>query len=142
MNEGAAINRSVQNGDTVEVNDSPIPAKLKSHCEVEHEVRAWLDRFAAAVRDVDYEMGRQLFASNVVGCGTVGVMLEGLDALLAGQWKKIWPVTSGFHFHAEHLTCGGSGDVAWAAVPWTSWGGHRDGQSFERHGRATYILHR
>jgi ketosteroid isomerase-like protein len=34
------------------------------------------------------------------------------------------------------------GDLAWVAVPWTSQGRTRDGQRFDRHGRATYVLRR
>jgi len=106
------------------------------------EVRQWLEDFSAAVRAVDYAAGEKMFAPDVVGFGTVGVMLKGLQTLINSQWKHVWGVTSGFHFHMDHLTCSGAGDVAWAAVPWTSWGRTRDGQGFVRHGRGTYILHR
>jgi uncharacterized protein (TIGR02246 family) len=106
------------------------------------DVRAWLDAFAAAVRAEDYEAGRKLFAPDVVGFGTVGVLLRGRETLIESQWKRVWGVTSGFRFHAQHLTCSVHGDLAWAAVPWTSQGHARDGRTYERHGRATYVLHR
>jgi ketosteroid isomerase-like protein len=142
MDHDSAINRHTENGDTIEVKDAFTQRTSAANCELAGEIRAWLDHFAAAVRDQDFETGRQLFAPDVIGFGTVGVMLKGLDALLASQWKKIWPGTSGFHFHTEHLTCNGDADIAWAAVPWTSLGRRPNGEPFERHGRATYILHR
>lgn len=106
------------------------------------EVRAWLDDFAAAVRGADYETGERLFAPEVVGFGTVAAMVQGRDTLVASQWKRVWGVTSGFHFHTEHMACGVDRDRAWVAVPWTSQGRTRDGGTFDRHGRATYVLER
>ena len=105
-------------------------------------VRAWLDAFADCVRRVDYEAGKRLFSRDVVGFGTVGVLLEGLDTLVNGQWKRVWGVTTGFRFDYEHLTCGSNGNLAWAAVQWTSWARNREGQTYERRGRATYLLQR
>jgi hypothetical protein len=58
----------------------------------ERELRAWLDAFATAVRDVDYDAGEQLFAPDVVGFGTVGVLLSGRETLMAAQWKRVWGV--------------------------------------------------
>jgi ketosteroid isomerase-like protein len=119
-----------------------VPPTPRGASEVtQSQVRQWLEDFAAAVRAVDYETGRTMFAPEVVGFGTVGVMLRGLDTLVESQWQHVWGVTSGFHFHMNQLSCSGDGDVAWAAVPWTSWGRTSDGQSFVRHGRGTYILH-
>ena len=107
-------------------------------------VRAWLEAFAAAVRDADYDAGARLFAPDVVGFGTVGVLLSGRDALVASQWKRVWGVTSGFHFDMTRLTCCVRGDVAWLAVPWASRTGRgpADRGAFDRHGRATYVLER
>jgi ketosteroid isomerase-like protein len=68
-------------------------------------------------------------------------MLVGRDALVDGQWRRVWGVTSGFRFDLDRVMCGVSGNVAWAAAPWTS-RGVRDGKPFDRRGRATYILRR
>jgi ketosteroid isomerase-like protein len=105
-------------------------------------IRRWLEEFSAAVRAVDYERGRTYFASDVVGFGTYASMLEGLDNLIAGQWRNIWGVTRGFTFRLEHLHLGISGDLAWVAVPWDSQGQHPDGTWYDRPGRATLILER
>ena len=117
-------------------------AGTKSCASGTPEIRAWLDAFAAAVRAADYEAGRRLFAGEVAGFGTVAVMFRDLDALVESQWKRVWGVTSGFRFHTEHLACGVEGDHAWVAAPWTSQGRTRDGRTFDRHGRATYVLER
>lgn len=106
----------------------------------ERGVRQWLDAFSSAVRRVDYDAGRELFADDVVGFGTVGIRLKGLDTLVDSQWQRVWGVTSDFHFDMSRLDWGADGDLAWAAVAWSSQGHARDGRTFIRRGRATYVL--
>jgi len=55
---------------------------VRCDAATESELRAWLDAFASAVREVDYASGEKLFAPDVVGFGTVGVLLSGLDTLM------------------------------------------------------------
>jgi ketosteroid isomerase-like protein len=105
-------------------------------------IRRWLEDFSAAVRAVDYERGMTMFAAEVVGFGTYASMLEGLDNLVAGQWKNIWGVTRGFAFRLDDLHCGVSGNLAWVAVPWDSQGQTAAGEWYDRPGRATLILAR
>ena len=104
------------------------------------EIRNWLQEFDAAVRDVDYERGKTLFAEDVVGFGTYASMLEGLENLVEGQWKNIWGVTRGFTFRLDEAHIGVDGDTAWVASPWDSEGQTDDGAWFSRPGRATIIL--
>ena len=106
------------------------------------DVRVWLEAFAAAVRSVDYAAGQRLFAPDVVGFGTVGVLLEGRDTLVQSQWKRVWGATSGFRFDTQQVTCGVDGDLAWVAVPWTSRTGRAGDGPHDRGGRATYVLQR
>ena len=101
------------------------------------EIRQWLEDFSAAVRAVDYERGMTMFASDVVGFGTFASMLEGLEPLVAGQWRNIWGVTRGFTFRLEQLHCGIDGDLAWVAVPSDSQGQDATGDWYDRPGRAT-----
>jgi ketosteroid isomerase-like protein len=108
----------------------------------ERQLRGWLDAFSAAVRDRDYDAGKELFAPDVVGFGTVGVLLSGLDTLMTSQWKRVWEATSGFCFDTENVTLRVHGDVAWLAVPWASRTGVADRGPLDRKGRATYILER
>jgi ketosteroid isomerase-like protein len=106
------------------------------------EIRAWLEEFAAAVRAVDYDHGRTMFAPEVVGFGTYAGMIAGLDPLIAGQWHNIWGVTRGFTFRLDDLHAGIADDQAWVAVPWDSEGQHANGEWYPRPGRATIVLER
>ncbi len=105
------------------------------------QIREWLEEFSAAVREVDYDHGRTMFANDVVGFGTYAGVRVGIDDLVSGQWRNIWGVTRGFTFRLDELHVGISGDQAWVAVPWDSQG-QRDGEWFDRPGRATIILER
>lgn len=105
------------------------------------ELLAWLERFSAAVRAVDLTAGQALFAPEVIAFGTVGAMLVGREQLVNDQWRKVWSVTTGFRFDLDRAHCGVAGNLAWAAAPWSS-RGLRDGQPFDRRGRASYVLRR
>jgi ketosteroid isomerase-like protein len=106
------------------------------------QIRAWLEAFAAAVRAVDYDAGRAMFADDVVGFGTFAKMLVGREELVAGQWKNIWGVTRGFTFALDQLHCESSGQIAWIAVPWHSQGRDPAGNWYDRFGRCTLVLRR
>jgi ketosteroid isomerase-like protein len=108
----------------------------------EREIREWLEQFAEAVRDVDYERGKTMFSPDVVGFGTYASMLVGLEALAEGQWTNIWGVTRGFRFRMDEMHFGVVNDDAWVAVPWDSEGQNADGTWYDRPGRATIILER
>jgi len=100
----------------------------------------WLKDFSAAVRDRDYDRGRQLFAPNVFAFGTYSSALEGLEALEVDQWHHIWSKTRNFIFHVEDMTSGGNDSLIWIAVLWQSQGQASDGGWFDRHGRASFVL--
>ena len=106
------------------------------------ELRDWLEAFAAAVRSVDYAAGERLFAPDVVGFGTVGVLLSGRETLMDSQWRRVWGVTSGFRYDMRQLSAGVEGDMAWLAVPWSSRTGRCGDGPHDRGGRATYVLQR
>ena len=55
-----------------------------------------------------------IFAPDVLGFGTHGAILEGLDELASGQWQHVWPNIQGFTFDVDRLHCGVDGDLAWA----------------------------
>ncbi|MGA7671070.1 MAG: nuclear transport factor 2 family protein [Nitrolancea sp.] len=105
------------------------------------QIRQWLEEFSTAVRAVDYDHGRTMFAADVVGFGTYAGVRVGLDELVSGQWRNIWGVTRGFTFRLDEIQLGLSGDQAWVAVPWDSQG-QQNGVWFDRPGRATIILER
>jgi ketosteroid isomerase-like protein len=106
------------------------------------EVLSWFRHLERCVRAVDYAGARPIFAEEAVGFGTYGAMLDGLDALVAGQWQNIWPNIQGFTFDAETLRFGADGALVWAICRWDSVGKDADGQTFDRPGRATVILAR
>lgn len=104
-------------------------------------IRNWLEDFSQAVREVDYEAGRRLFAPEAVGFGTVTPMAVGLDALVDRQWMRVWNVTRGFRFDASTLVGAVDGNAAWAVVRWSS-EGQRDGGWFTRTGRSSFVFRR
>lgn len=108
------------------------------------EIRAWLSAMADCVRAVDYDRARALFRQDVIGFGTYSGLLDGLDDLVAGQWRNVWPAIREFTFRLDELRAdiAASGDLAWVACPWDSLGANPDGATFPRPGRATVILTR
>ena len=107
----------------------------------EDRVRAWMIRFAAAVRSVDYTRGRKMFDDEVASFGSINEILEGLDELETKQWRNVWGCTRRFEFDYETLRCEVHGDMAWAMALWSSQGVNADGW-FDRHGRCTFVFHR
>lgn len=102
--------------------------------------RTWLSQFSAAVRDLNYARGRELFAPDVIAYGTFSVMLEGLESLEANQWRHIWPATRNFSFDLDTLKCNGSGNMIWIAAVWHSQGLTANKEWFDRYGRASFVL--
>jgi ketosteroid isomerase-like protein len=106
------------------------------------ELRAWFKALERCVRAVDYTGGKALFAPDVVAFGTRAQMVSGLDALMAQQWSGVWPFIADFTILTDRLHGAAAGDLAWAAVPWTSTGFHGNGEAFDRPGRATAAFRR
>jgi ketosteroid isomerase-like protein len=110
--------------------------------QLRDEVLGWFRHLERCVRAVDYSGARPIFAEEAVGFGTYGAMLDGLDALVAGQWQNIWPNIQDFTFDPETLRLGADGALVWAICRWDSLGKDADGRPFDRPGRATVILTR
>jgi ketosteroid isomerase-like protein len=104
------------------------------------ELRAWLEAFAARVRARDFDGARPMIAEEVVSFGTKAAMVEGRDALIAQQWRHIWPTIGDFTFDLDTLHCHRADDTAWAVLTWTSHGFRADGTPFPRPGRATFTF--
>jgi ketosteroid isomerase-like protein len=108
------------------------------------EVRDWLDRFAACVREVDYAAARPFWHPDIIIFGTYQELVRSLPAWTEQQWDSVWPRTADFRFELAHtvvLTSPGGG-MAVAIAPWTSTGFYEDGRPFDRPGRATIVLAR
>lgn len=108
----------------------------------EDGVAEWLRRFARAVRDVNYDAGRRMFDPGAYSFGTVTRRNVDLDELVERQWRRIWGATFGFDFDYDSARCEVEGDLATAAVRWSSNGRKPDGRAFPRSGRATFIFRR
>ncbi len=108
------------------------------------EFIAWLEQFAAYVRDVDYAAARPLFHPQVLAFGTHRDVIAGVDEWVKSQWDNVWPKTDGFRFDTEqvHVLVADDGRMAVVVAPWTSFGFHEDGTKFDRPGRATLVFHR
>ncbi len=111
--------------------------------EDEASVRAWFEALAAHVRAVDFAAGRRLFRHDVIGFGTFSDFVDGLAAIEAAQWRRVWPHIDGFTWRpgiraivsADRLQAVGLG-------VWDSTGYHADGARYDRPGRATVVLTR
>jgi ketosteroid isomerase-like protein len=108
------------------------------------EVRDWLERFAACVRDVDYAAARPFWHPDIVIFGTYQELVKSLTAWTERQWDNVWPRTAEFRFDLENTMIMAASDRAMtvAIAPWTSTGFHEDGTPFDRPGRATIVLAR
>ncbi|CAA9590922.1 MAG: hypothetical protein AVDCRST_MAG18-5267 [uncultured Thermomicrobiales bacterium] len=104
--------------------------------------REWLAEMQGYVRAIDYDGARAIFREDVVGFGTYGGVLDGLDALVAGQWSNVWPTIRDFTFRLDEVRAGRDGELLWIACPWDSLGTGPDGATFARPGRMTVILTR
>lgn len=111
-------------------NAAPIP----------EDVLQWMKRFAACVRGRDYDAARPLFAGSVDSFGTVAFRADGLDELVARQWREVWDVTEGFDFDYAGAQAWNSGDLVCVAAPWESRGVPGGGAAPCRAGRATLLL--
>ncbi len=107
-------------------------------------VLAWMARFAAAVRAVDYRAATPMWHDQVLAFGTHQAVLEGFAQFRDRQWDSVWPRTADFTFvqDAARVLASADASLAIAIAPFTSTGFHADGTPFPRPGRATLVLMR
>lgn len=114
------------------------------------EIYAWLDAFAACVRNRDYAGGQRLFSPNVHGFGTRTREALGMAALLREQWQPTWERTRDFAFLYD---ASNPPILVWSAdrsqvvvmVSWSSWGVDTPAdwehqEPYHRQGRSTLVL--
>jgi ketosteroid isomerase-like protein len=80
------------------------------------EVRDWLDRFAACVREVDYAAARPFFHPDIVIFGTYQELVKSLSAWTERQWDNVWPRTAEFRFDLENTMVMAAPDRAMAVA--------------------------
>jgi len=105
-------------------------------------ILAWLDRFSATVREVDYKSAYPFWHPRIIAFGTVKALVEGLEPWRDQQWESVWPKTSDFRFVLDvaRVLASPDGQMAVAIAPFTSTGYAPDGKPFDRPGRTTLIL--
>jgi ketosteroid isomerase-like protein len=121
--------------------DLPLP---EADAATAAEVRDWLDRFAACVREVDYAAARPFWHTEIVIFGTYQELVKSLSGWTDRQWDNVWPRTAEFRFDLANTMVMTSPDdaMAVAIAPWTSTGFNENGLPFDRPGRATIVLAR
>jgi ketosteroid isomerase-like protein len=121
------------------MNAPPLP---EAPAAIAAEIRDWLERFAACVREVDYRSAYPFWHPRIIAFGTVQALVEGLEPFRDRQWESVWPKTSDFAFRldATRVLASADGSLAVAIAPFTSTGYHPDGARFDRPGRTTLIL--
>jgi hypothetical protein len=104
------------------------------------EIKKWLESFASAISEDDYETGKKLFDSRVVSFGMDCERAEGIDQLVEKQWKVFWDRIEVFEF--DYNTAMGTLDetTGTAAATWRSVKPLENGQSVEKRGRATFVF--
>jgi len=106
-------------------------------------IAAWLDVLEKHVNGVDLVAARKMFHEAVVGFGSISTVI-GQDKLEATQWRLVWPTMEDFRFQIQGLEARLSDDrkFAMAAVTFMSKGVAEDGRTYDRPGRATFVLQR
>lgn len=107
-------------------------------------MREWLAEWGACVARADIDAGRELFDADVVGFGTRAGVAVGLDALVAEQWRHVWPAIDDFTFDVDGARVYLSADALQAVVAttWTSTGRGGAAEVGARPGRATIVCRR
>jgi ketosteroid isomerase-like protein len=121
--------------------DLPLP---EADAATAAEIRDWLDRFAACVREVDYAAARPFWHAEIVIFGTYQELVKSLSGWTDRQWDNVWPRTAEFRFDLTNtmVMTSPDGTLAVAIAPWTSTGFNENGLPFDRPGRATIVLAR
>jgi ketosteroid isomerase-like protein len=114
------------------------------HADDMAAIRTWFDTLASHCRAIDYEGARQIFADDMIAFGTFTDFMIGREETEKQQWRNVWGTIRNFRVtldtvegivSADRLTAIGMG-------VWNSDGFHRNGDRFERRGRATVALGR
>ncbi|HSL58218.1 MAG TPA: hypothetical protein VK866_10285 [Acidimicrobiales bacterium] len=107
-------------------------------------VRAWLAAWGAEVAARQFDTAAHRFHADVVGFGTRATVARGLPALMADQWRHVWPAIDDFAFDADGADVWVSPDRLQAVVAgaWSSQGRTAEGATFPRGGRATVVVAR
>ena len=119
-------------------------SKLNTNNEDYTSIKLWYSEWENYVQNKNYSSAMNLFNNDVISFGTWMDVVQGLDQLQLNQWKNIWPTIGKFRFLTDTLLIQSLPDKLFAnsIIIWDSIGYKKDGNSFERTGRATVTLKR
>lgn len=102
----------------------------------------WMDEFGAEIEALAFERARERFDPRVLTFSTFMDVVSGIDQFEREQWRKVWPSASQFRWHTEKMRSLLSPDrlMAFVALTWGSTGYNEDGTTFDRPGRASFVL--
>ncbi len=103
-------------------------------------IRGWMERFAKAVRERDFEKGKSLCVADIHSFGTVCDRADSLEELAANQWLQVWPATRDFDFDYGSVKCEREGSLVVVTARWTSREDFSNETSQLRRGRVTMVL--
>lgn len=106
----------------------------------ENAVVEWFARLGEYCAAIDYDAAAPLIDDAVVSFGTKAELAQGFETYRSNQWEYIWPNIENFAFDMDGVHADGQGGLAWGAATWTSTGFDKEGNPYERPGRATVIL--
>jgi len=97
---------------------------------------SWFETFVTAVRTNDTTLGRQLFADDAVGFGTLTSRMTDLDALEKLQWQPTWARVA--QWEASDVVVVGAVGASRVVLTFLWERRNRDGS--ELRGRGTMVL--
>ncbi len=113
---------------------------------LDRKISLWLDAFAKAVRDRDYDAGCDLFSLDPTCFGTRVCVVKSRYDLIREQWRPVWEATAGFQF-VEYATEGddierddGEVERSPIVVVMAQWSSVDVATGVLREGRATIVL--
>lgn len=110
---------------------------------IPEDVLAWLSMWESHIREQGLDNAQPLFDGEVHSYGTVMHVASGLPALVQGQWRVVWPRTSGFQFLRETVRGWGNQAQFVVAAEWRSEGiDAQTREPYQRQGRSTVVLQR
>ncbi|MFI4988064.1 MAG: YybH family protein, partial [Alphaproteobacteria bacterium] len=104
----------------------------------------WFRELAERVQTVDFAGARHLFAEDMIAFGTFSDFVVGREAVEGQQWRNVWPFIADFRWRLDEVKAMVAADrlSATGMACFDSTGFARDGEPYERPGRATVAFRR
>lgn len=106
-------------------------------------IERWFHRLARHVQAVDFAGARPLFAADMVAFGTFTDFIAGRDGAEQQQWRNVWHHIDGFRWRPDiRVIVSPDRLQAVGMGVFDSTGYHRNGDPYDRPGRATIVFTR